>query len=384
VRIAIDASAVGRRKGGDETFMCGLLAALPGVDGANQYFAYTAETVDPNWDSGVTVRRLRPGAGIVRIPLRAPLQIALDRIDVYQSPLSCPPWCAAASVLYLPDVSFMSHPEHYPRRLRVRLQLLVAASIRASAAVLTLSRNARDEIVSRFPVARDRVFVAYPGVDRGRFRGPAAPIPDAVRERYSLPHRYVLYLGSINPRKNLVNLVRAHAIARSSDPTLPALVACGVDRWHADQTHSSIGSSERVRFTGHVSQEDLSAVVAGADMLVYPSFVEGFGLPPLEAMASGIPVIASRIPVFEEVYGGAYLPVNPYDAAEIAHGITRVHQESELRMALTSAGQAQALKYDWSATARVAVECYETARAARSNTVWNLADVPAAVRMCFS
>lgn len=382
MRIAIDASAVGRRKGGDETFMSGLLSALPGVNPANEYFAYTAETVGSDWGRDVTVRRLRPGTGLLRTPLRAPLQIALDRIDVYQSPLSCPPWCGAASVLYLPDVSFMSHPEHYPRRLRMRLQLLVAASIRASAAVLTLSRHASAEIISRFPVARDRVFVAYPGVDRARFRSRCEPLA-AVRERYRLPARYVLYLGSINPRKNLVELVKAHAMARSNDPTIPLLVACGVDRWHAERTHASIVNAENVRFTGHVSQEDLPAVVAGADMLVYPSLVEGFGLPPLEAMASGIPVIASRIPVFEEVYGGAFLPVNPYDAAEIAHGITRVHQEGDLRITLTAAGEAQALKYDWAGTARAATECYEAARAARSSTLWNLADVPAAVRRCF-
>ncbi|MFN8556762.1 MAG: hypothetical protein U0531_05230 [Dehalococcoidia bacterium] len=162
-----DASAVGRRKGGDETFMRGLVEVWPPA-GRGTRITPTAVSSPPLQAPALTLplpRRLTPGAGLLRMSLRGPVQVARDHIDVYQSPLACPPLCTAASVLYLPDVSFPPMHGALPAVAAPPSQASPAASSRAGEAVMTLSHNARDEIVRRFPFDQAQVHVVYPGID---------------------------------------------------------------------------------------------------------------------------------------------------------------------------------------------------------------------------
>jgi len=240
----------------------------------------------------------------------------------------------------------------------------VRHSAKRAARILSLSEYTRRDIIETYGIRAERIH-AIPLAAPSHF----APIDDnrelqRVRHNYGIDGDYILSVGSIQPRKNLARLVRAYASLRDniSADKLPKLVLVGKCAWLYDETLRTLdetGMKEAVVLTGYVPDADLPALYSGALCFVYPSYFEGFGLPPLEAMKCGAPVIVGNRTSLPEVVGDAALTVDPYDVGAIANAIKRVIDDPLLRQELSSKGQKRAGEFDWRETARRTLAVYE-------------------------
>jgi glycosyltransferase involved in cell wall biosynthesis len=230
---------------------------------------------------------------------------------------------------------------------------------------VTDSENTRNDVICLLDADADRVFVVPGGV------GPSfAPSGDeqveSVRQRYELDGPYILAVGTIEPRKNLPRLIDAFARFRSRSEAPHRLVIAGGRGWLSDETFRRAAQSSfssDIRFLGKFPDEDLPALYAGADVFVYPSLYEGFGLPVLEAMACGVPVVCSDTSSLPEFADGAAQLIPPEDTDAIASAVEAVCTDDELRQSLRTRGTARAAEYTWERSARRLLDVYE--RAAR-------------------
>ena len=227
---------------------------------------------------------------------------------------------------------------------------------------LVPSLAVKGDVVQRLGLPEDRVVVTSEGCEP-RFR-PAGPASlGGVAARYGLPARYVLAVGTLEPRKNLTTLLHAFARLRQGGDVDPGLqlVLAGARGWLDGpifRTVRALGLEQTVRFPGFIDDDDLPAVYSGAALFVFPSLYEGFGLPLLEAMACGVPVITSNVASMPEVAGDAALLVDPRDAGGLAAAIARALRDRKLRARLRAAGLARAGQFSWETAARRTLDAY--------------------------
>jgi glycosyltransferase involved in cell wall biosynthesis len=368
LRIAIDAHAVGAKLGGNESYAVNLIEALAQIDSANHYTIYitTAEARErfqgrwPNFK----VRATLPHTPLIRIPLTLSAELRKNPVDVLHVQFTAPPFCPCPVVVSIHDLSFEHLPETFKRRSRTQLRLTVRHSARRAARIISLSEHGRRDIIETYGITAERVS-AIPLAAPAHF----APVHDnrelqRVRHNYGIDGDYILTVGSIQPRKNLARLVQAYASLRGnkSADKLPKLVLVGKSGWLYDDTLRALketGVADTVVLTGYVPQEDLPALYSGALCFVYPSYFEGFGLPPLEAMKCGAPVIVGNKTSLPEVVGDAALTVDPFDVEAIASAMQRVIESPALREELSIKGQARAETFDWRETARKTLAIYQ-------------------------
>ncbi|MSQ27725.1 MAG: glycosyltransferase family 1 protein [Dehalococcoidia bacterium] len=296
-------------------------------------------------------------ASILWHRLHLPLSVErfTGRLDVFHATdYTLPPLSKAAGAVTIHDLSFIVHPEFAEPRLVRFLEREAAASVRAAELVLADSESSRADIINYFGASPGRVAVVYGGVSDSfhPISDPAA-LP-AVRQRYELPEAYLLGVGRIEPRKNWAGLVTAYRSLRDRMPDAPPLVIAGGRGWLCQPIFDAVealGLSNHVRFLGYVPDQDLPALLTGATCFLFPSFYEGFGLPPLEAMACGTPVIAGNTSSLPEVLGDAALLVDPRDIAGIADAMFQVLTHPELRddLQLRGLGRVQGFRWDQAA-----------------------------------
>jgi alpha-1,3-rhamnosyl/mannosyltransferase len=285
-------------------------------------------------------------------------RLALFHGTNYHVPL----WGQCPAVVSVHDLSPLLHPETHPERLVRLTRARLPTMLRAAAHVLTDSESVRAEIVEHLHVAPGKV-TAVPLAPRRSFRPMDA---DAAREicgRLGVGDDFLLFVGTVEPRKNLLTLVRAFDLLLRETAHRPRLVIAGQRGWLNEELYALVEGAhlrERVLFTGYVTDEELRALYTSCRLTVYPSLYEGFGLPPLEAMACGAPVVASRIPVIEETVGGAALLVPPTDAGELAAAVARLLEDDAARGLLVAEGFARAAQFTWERTARLTLEIYRS------------------------
>jgi glycosyltransferase involved in cell wall biosynthesis len=312
---------------------------------------------------GVRVRRLPPaGRGTVWAERVLAPAAREDGVDVFFAPAySCPLTLDRPRVTVVHDVSFFALPHDFGLLDGVRRRTTVAASMRASRLVLTVSDFSRREIESFFPELRGRV-VAIPhgaGDDLPVGAGRAG-----ARAALGVEGPLILSVGAILNRRPIPTLLRAAGILR---PEWPGLTVAVVGENRTDppvdlgQAAREAGLAGRVRFEGFVDDDALAARYAAADVLVLLSEYEGFGLPALEAMARGLPAVVSRAPALEEIFGEAALLAHPRDEREVASAIGRVLRDGELRAGLVARGRALAARHTWPEAARRTWRCLEEA-----------------------
>ncbi|HZJ44138.1 MAG TPA: glycosyltransferase family 1 protein [Pyrinomonadaceae bacterium] len=367
MRIAIDAHSVGTKLGGNESYAINLIEALAQVDAVNDYtlFVTTAEAYDrfnQRWPN-FKVRTTRPHTPLIRIPLTLSAELRKNPVDVLHVQFTAPPFCPCPVVVSVHDLSFEHLPQTFKRRSRTQLRLTVRHSARQAARVLSLSEHGKQDIISTYGIDSQRIS-AIPLAAPNHF----ARVTDAtelqrVRHTYGIDGDYILSVGSIQPRKNLARLVRAYALLaeKLGKENVPKLVLAGKRAWLFDETLRSLeesGVKDSVILTGYVPEKDLPPLYSGAMCFVYPSFFEGFGLPPLEAMKCGAPVIVSNTTSLPEVVGDAAICVDPYDINAIAGALERVNTDSILREELSIKGQARARLFDWRDTALRTLDVY--------------------------
>jgi glycosyltransferase involved in cell wall biosynthesis len=375
LHIAIDAHSVGAQLAGNETYAVNLIEALAQIDQTNLYTLYVTKpaAIDrfANRWPNFKVRQTLPHTPLVRIPLTLSAELRRHPVDVLHVQFTAPPFAPCPVVTTIHDLSFEHLPETFKRRSRAQLRLTVRRTARKAALILTLSAFSRRDIIETYAVDPDRVIVTSAAAP-AHFKPVASETElKASRDRYGIRANYLLSLGSIQPRKNLTRLIEAFQWLRTARPDdeLPQLVLAGKRGWLDDQVFRAARQNalnESVKFIGYVPDADLPALYSGAQCFVYPSYFEGFGLPVLEAMQCGAPVIAGNQTSLPEVAGAAALLVDPFDTRALSAAIARVIDHPDYRAELRVKGLKRAAEFSWIETARLTLKAYEHAAASRS------------------
>ncbi len=368
MHIGIDAHAIGAQQGGNETYIRNLIVALAELDQENQYTLYfsvaQAAAAWRNRYANFSVRLLPPPTPLVRVPLALALELRRRPVDVLHVQYTAPPFCPVPVVTTIHDLAFEHLPETFTRRGKAQLRLTVRRTARQAAQILTVSEFSRQDIINTYRLPPERITVTHNGCEAQFTPQPSSDREaEMTRQKFGIARDYLLAVGSVQPRKNLVRLLRAYAMLRAQQPSFQLqLVIVGRQLWLYKEVLREIKQQNfatDVIVTGYASDEDLPALYRSAVALVYPSLFEGFGLPPLEAMACGTPVITSNCSSLPEVVGDAALLVNPYEAADITQTIWRLAQDVALRAQLREAGIEQARQFTWRAAAEKTLAVYQ-------------------------
>jgi glycosyltransferase involved in cell wall biosynthesis len=283
--------------------------------------------------------------------------IALFHGTNYDVPL----WGGAARVLTIHDLSLLSHPETHERRRVARARRRLPMMARAADAIITPTESVRREVCERLRVAPAKVF-AVPEAARAHFSPMKFEETEGVRRRIGAGEDFLLAVGTIEPRKNLSTLVAAFEEIVRARPSRPLrLVIAGGRGWMSEPLFEAFEKSEArasLVLAGYLGDSDLRALYSSCRALVYPSVYEGFGLPPLEAMSCGAPVVAGRTPAVEEVTNGAARLVPPTDASGLARTLLELLDDENARRELAEAGRRRATEFSWERTARMTLEVY--------------------------
>lgn len=275
-----------------------------------------------------------------------------------------PLWRLRPTVVTVHDLSSIlyarTHEARNARRGRRRLPIM----IRSATQIVTPSESVRSEVADHFQVSGEKLTVVPPAA-RSIFR-PLPPEQTAEpRGRLGVEDNFLLFVGTIEPRKNLVTLLNAYQeVLRATGPQ-PQLVIAGKSGWLTDEVFNTVrklGIEERVRFTGYISDSDLCALYSSCRVFIYPSIYEGFGLPPLEAMACGAPVVTSSIPSIAEVVGDAAIVVAPGKVDDLAKVLVRLLGDEPERRRLSQAGLKRSEHFSWKRTAELMLGVYREAR----------------------
>jgi alpha-1,3-rhamnosyl/mannosyltransferase len=303
-------------------------------------------------------RRLRERLGVP-----APLEDLIGPLDVYHATnyLVAHPIRAARRVVTIHDLTLIRSPEWHPARRLREMGAGLRVSAEAADRIIAISQATKDDVVAHLGVDPGRVAVVPLGIDPSFHPLPRAETERALA-RYGLGvGSYLLFLGTVEPRKNLGRVL--DAIARL-DPGIGPLVVAGGSGWGNAELSprlAELARRGRVRRLGYVGGSLRVPLLAGARAFVFPSLYEGFGLPPLEAMACGTPVVTSGVSALPEVVGDAALLVDPLDVDALAGAIRRLWTDEGLRQDLRVRGLSRVRRYTWDATARLTLEVYAAA-----------------------
>lgn len=304
---------------------------------------------------------------VVRIlweQIAQPVQLLRAGVDLLHSlafvqPVALP--CAGIVTIY--DLSFVLFPQRFPPWRRMYLRWGAGFSARSARRVIAISESTKQDIVRFLGVPESKVDVVACGVDEDFRPMESAEKVDVLRSRRHLPPKMLLFVGTLEPRKNLTTLLRSYALLKQRfEP--PPLVIGGPTGWRHEEIFSlaqELDLQDDVLFPGFIPREELPLWYNAASAFVYPSLYEGFGLPPLEAMACGTPVVASNASSLPEVVGDAGLLVEPTDAEELAQAMQRVLSDDDLRDSLRRKGLERAKKFSWPRAARETARAYDRA-----------------------
>lgn len=370
MKIGIDARALSGRFTGDRTYWRGLLAGLSEIDRENQYLLYLREPAEegaeialgPNFE-----RRLIPsGNDRVWSFVHFPRALKADGVDLAHVQYTVPPVMPCPVVTTIHDISFRLFPELFTAKDRLILNTGLPGSLRRAARVIAVSENTRRDILKSFPGIDPAKIVATPLAADPRYHAPTPAEQDSgrmlVNERYGLAGPYLLSVGVLQPRKNVPLLLAAFAEAKTEASLPHKLAVVGKCGWLSQETEAAIREAgEGVVMTGYAPDEHLPALYANAEAFCYPSLYEGFGLPPLEAMACGCPTLSSNASSLPEVVGQAGILLDPHDREVWTQAIIQVATDPRLRERLHEEGLRRAALFSWRRTAQLTKEVYESA-----------------------
>jgi len=354
MQIAIDAHQIGGRRTGTETYVYNLVKylALLEPDG-DKYAVYLSSRQrveglesNPSFEGRSIPSSITP----VRYAFFYPLQSWIKGFDVFHAQLSLPPLLRSRSVLTVYDLCYERFPEFFHRRIRAQMKLLVPWSCRRADHIITISESSKRDLVEIYRLDPKRITVTYPGPTENCKPMDAGQAKDRLREAYGIEVPFILYVGNLEPRKNLSRLLEAFAHLKRKELVVHKLVIVGQKAWLYDgifetiRNHSLAGE---VILTGYIPANDLPLFYNAASLMILPSLFEGFGLPVVEAMACGTPVITSLGSSLEEIAGDAALLVDPYSVSSIATAMEKVANNPGLQRDLRNAALARAARFSF-------------------------------------
>lgn len=365
MKVAIDARKI--HDFGIGTYTRNLIRHLARIDRDNEYILLCqAADLDIAAELGPNFRTvLEPSPNYsLREQFHVPWILRREQPDIFHAPhYVLPPAVGCRSIVTIHDCIHLMFPQYLPHRAAyVYAKASMWAAARRSSRILTVSEASKRDIVRFFNVPPEKIVVVHNAIDE-RFRLPPSEEAIArVRERYQLNRRFVLYAGNIKPHKNLVRLIEAFAAlrARGFDDLTLLIIGDEISKLpalrHAVHRHKL---HKHVRFLGYLSDDMLAILYRLATVFVFPSLYEGFGLPPLEAMASGTPVVTSNVSSLPEVTGGAAVLVDPYSVDSIMDGIERVLTDPALHSELSASGIARSRDFSWERSIAKTRQIYE-------------------------
>ncbi len=381
------------RVGGSEVYIRNLVKWLVRVDDRNEYVIFinreSAGVFEPLAPLGArgSATPLAPKMKVVPCPIRAssrparilweqialPIQVKLHKLDIlFSAGMTAPFFCPARSILLIHDLQHVNMPENFSRLQLFFLRTIVYLSAKRADRLIAISNKVKDDIIRHYNIDGSRISVVYHAADTDLFRPASERDIESVRKKYGLPERYILYIATSLPHKNYERLLEAYKRVRDAGSTRGVGSTRGAEEGlklvligSRDYGHDVIAGKIRelgldtdVLFLGWLPFEDMAPIYSAATAFVFPSLHEGFGLPVLEAFASGVPVVCSNIAPVTEVAGDAALLVDPLCVEAIANGILRVLNEDGLRKRLVSAGLARAAAFSWEKTAEETIKTF--------------------------
>jgi glycosyltransferase involved in cell wall biosynthesis len=382
MHVAIDARYVSRLQSGVGHYTQRLVGGLAAIDAQNRYTCVVVrdgpDLPGPEWNGGrwqrwpTRVSFENHVAGDLWLLGYLPLRLRRLGVDVYHGPAVFLPLVKLGyrTVVTIHDLVSFLFPETVPRKYALYMRLMTRLAVRSADRIIAVSGSTRDDLTRILRVPEEKVAVIHEAVAPEFAETGDPAVVRTVLERYDIRPPYCLFVGNLEPRKNLSRLIeafgrlRGRGVAGGARPL--QLVLVGTRGWLYSSIFATVanqGASPDIVFTGYVPAADLPALYAGAACFVFPSLYEGFGLPVLEAMAAGTPVVASRVGAIPEVAGDAALLVDARRPDELADAIATVVSDSTLRDRLVSRGRARARLFTWEAVARQTLAVYESARA---------------------
>ncbi|MGE3511233.1 MAG: glycosyltransferase family 4 protein [Vicinamibacterales bacterium] len=306
--------------------------------------------------------------------VKIPLDLRRAGVTLYHAPhYVLPPLVGCRSVVTIHDCIHLMFPQYLPHRFAFAYaRASITGAARRATRVITVSESSKRDILRFVDIPAEKIEVIHNAYDERFGREPREADVVRVRERYQLQDEFVLYAGNVKPHKNVERLIEAFHLVRQSGLDYLKLVIIGDQVSHYAALRRAVhrfNLHKYVRFLGFMPEDTLAIMYRLAGVFVFPSLYEGFGLPPLEAMASGTPVVVSNVSSLPEVAGDAAVLVNPLDPGDIADGITRVLTNDELRRDLRQKGLARARQFSWETAARRVHDIYDRVGARLPATV---------------
>jgi glycosyltransferase involved in cell wall biosynthesis len=365
MRIAINTLAMKRELHGVGSYVKNLVSALSKIDQENEYLLFaTAENVYHLSGLGNNFQiEFAPASRILRLPWEQsvlPVRLKKRGVDVYHGPTSVAPFVKTCpQVVSIHDMTFHLVPGRHSLHKLVYFRTMIPAMIRQSDMLIAISECTKRDILRFVATDESKIKVVHHGVET-RFQPVLEKSQlDRVRERYGLARKFILYVGLIEPRKNLENLVDAYAgsdLCGELDLVLAGNLGWDYSRLLARIRNS--GLREKICLPGYIADSDLPALYSLAEIFVYPSVYEGFGLPVLEAMACGAPVVTSAVSSLPEVVGDAAILVDPHDSRALATALQTLWGDDALRRSLSERARLRSQFFTWEHTAADTLEVY--------------------------
>ncbi len=360
---------VGSRETGNETYVLGIIDGLVSLDVGSELYVYHAGNSGEQAGPRVHSRQLLGSGAWSRLTFDLPIRSWTDHLDVIHTTYVAPLWGRCPVVLTVHDICYASHPEWFSNRdLRV-LSTSVPWSIRRAARVITVSEVCRAEIIERYRVPEEKVVCVYNAAGPAAQELNQAEARDAVSELGIDPLRpYILAVGNLQPRKNLVRLIKAfeRLITEGVDADL---VLVGPEHFRSNLVHeAAAGLNARVHLTGYLTHRQLAACYQCAAVFAFPSLFEGFGIPALEAMSHGTPVVCAKAGALPEVCADAAVYFDPLDVESMADALAHVLTDDTLRAQLALAGRSRASLFSWRTAAQETLAVYREAMGRRTSS----------------
>lgn len=367
MKIAVDASELSnRREDGTQIYLYNLLKNIAEIDRKNQYILYYQHDPKKLIQASNFIHVVKPWPAYWT-QSRLPFLLFREKPDVLFMPIQTLPFIKPShtkTVITIHDLAFLFYPETFPAGDRIKHKVFAWHAIKRADKIIAVSEATKKDITECYGTLPEKIKVIHHGYDNGLFRPfqnqSDCDIIEAVKNKYHITKPYVLYIGALQPRKNILGLVKAFELL-NADTNTHQFVIAGGKAWLYEELFEYIKKTpyrDKIILTGRFETEELPALLWGSELLVLASFYEGFGLPVIEAMACGVPVITSRVSSLPEVAGNAAILVDPQNPDSIAAAIRNILGNSVLKQRLIQDGFQNVKRFSWEQCARETMDVF--------------------------